>query len=132
MRCSTRRSGSGRPPVVDDPSIPRDSAERSGSSASTAPRSSGKAPTSGDSSAPPEPASEPLRSLNLDICWLLLQHAERCLLDGEAILTVSSRQIRAELLGMGYGERELTERDVRLALRSLIRRSQAATHPAPG
>ncbi len=35
-------------------------------------------------------------------------------------MTVSSRDVRAELLGMGYREEEVTEQDVRGALRRLL------------
>ncbi|MFQ5844922.1 MAG: hypothetical protein ACE5JG_08040 [Planctomycetota bacterium] len=35
-------------------------------------------------------------------------------------MSVSSREVLAELLGMGYGERDVSELQVRLVLRRLI------------
>lgn len=61
-----------------------------------------------------------MRRLSGDVCWLLWERARRCLADGEGVMSFSSRDIRAELLGMGHSENQVTEQDVRLVLRCVL------------
>jgi len=41
--------------------------------------------------------------------------------DGDDVVTISSRQVRAELLVLGYDQREVREIHVRRVLRILLR-----------
>jgi len=61
-----------------------------------------------------------MRRLSEDVSWLLWERARRCLADGEAVMSFSSRDIRAELLGMGHSENQVSEQDVRLVLRRVL------------
>ncbi len=49
-----------------------------------------------------------------------MQRVERCDLEGNPVLTFSSQEIRAELLGMGYREADLSELEIRSILRGLL------------
>lgn len=57
--------------------------------------------------------------LSRDIAWLLLQHLQRVRGEGGSVLSISTSQIRAELLALGHRGQELDERNLRFALRRL-------------
>ena len=103
--------------MAGGPSIRPDSGKRKDSSASTDPPSAGRAPTSGVSSGRPDP---PPSLIAADIARLVRERVERCFDDGTDILSVSSRDIRSELLSLGHHESEVAEPRVRRLLRRLI------------